>query len=345
MSRHEELCGRLHDESVSQFLRAMVIDPHVRAEFRTNPDLRGALLRPARRYVVGQTATEAAERVDEFAAHGYGISLEYMGGEENTEPARIEHATRELVAAGALLGQRAVRGNICFDLSTIGLSVSADLARGNLESVLCAAAAMDNQVVVSIENSAKTDAILEVCGALAPRHSNLGITLQAYLKRTPDDLARIRELGGPIRLVKGAYREDAAIAYARGDELNDIYVDLLCRLGDAGHRVLAATHDATLLRRLTESYAPGAITFEMLRGVQPHRLRSLKEDGHAVSIYLAYGPEWLIHFGHRIAEFTPNLSLAVRDYFYPQAFDFPYFSPEQMADAPSSARCQCGARV
>ena len=158
---------------------------------------------------------------------------------------------------------------------------------------------------------------------------NVGITLQAYLERTLDDIQALGNYtSGRVRLVKGVYDEEEAMS--RSIALNRHYLACIYALVEQGKKVNAATHDIALLDEIEkDAKICGAdITFEMLHGITPKHLHRIKAKGFSSAIYIAFGKEWYVHFLHRLAEHPPNILLAAEDICSPQggnAIQHPYF--------------------
>jgi len=150
------------------------------------------------------------------------------------------------------------------------------------------------------------------------RFENVGITLQAYLRRTPSDLEVALARPGKVRLVKGAFEEPAELATARGADLDATYRSLLDRLLLARHPVSVSTHDGEILEHAHRFVAQNAldadpVEFEMLQGVREGRLEGMRQLGYRTRVYLPYGTEWYLYLCHRLAEHPPNILRAVSD--------------------------------
>ena len=147
-----------------------------------------------------------------------------------------------------------------------------------------------------MEESTKTDQILEVYKRAAVRHRNIGITLQAHLLRSEQDLQDLLHYPGRIRLVKGAYQEPEELALPRSKQLDERYVQLVDEIVRAGHPISIASHDAGIIKLIRNcGYRKSAnIEFEMLYGIQGELLKSLKNDGYQAKVYLTYGTEWYL---------------------------------------------------
>jgi proline dehydrogenase len=292
-------------------LRALAANPACRTAFAEPDALLRTLLAPAaRRYVAAANADELLDRAATLEAKGYRVSVEAVG-EEITDPGEIEDVVTGYID---LVRRSATPVQLGFDLSNVGLLLSAELALENTARILTAAAAHGSDVVISMERSGFVDAVLGVFTKLAEHHTNVGITVQAHLHRTAADLPAILATGAKIRLVKGVYVEPADIALPRGAELDARYLDVARQAIDAGARVALATHDAVLLARAAETgVLAGAAEIEMLHGVCPELLRAHHEAGHTCRVYLTYGENWWLHLLHRVAEHPPMAITALAD--------------------------------
>lgn len=305
-------------------LKRLALDTRCREAFLQSPLLAEVLAGPASRYILADRQAELADKLNILADKGYLLGLEYVG-EEVSAPDEVEAIVAEYLqlieGAEAFSLWRPVQ--LGFDLSNVGLLISRELAVQNAARILKAAAAKEIRVVLSMERSSMVDSILSIFFELAPMHANLGITLQAHLHRTAVDLERVLPFGRKIRLVKGVYREPADVALPRGAELDERYLGLLERILSSGTEVAVATQDGGLIQRIRASgLARGVTEFEMLHGVQPEVLKSLKEAGLPCRIAAVYGVNWYLHFLHRLAEYPPNLFVALADLHQPERIRF-----------------------
>lgn len=309
------------EQRVAAALRRLARRQDTKHALLEHPALYGILRRAAARYVAGETREEALAVAARLAARGHRATIDFMG-EDVTDAALARAATDEFLALATTLGPAssgdlASRCSLSLDLSHVGLAVPGAgerLAREHLGEIARAASDVGREVIISMEDSARTDAILDIHASAAERFPDVGITLQASLRRTPADLARVRRYLGRVRLVKGAYAEPADRALGRGPDLDAAYLALARHLVDAaadGHRCSIATHHQPLLDALVaHAGAPGdgeALQFEMLQGVMPERLDALAASGFATRTYLVYGREWYLYLCHRLAEHPPSL--------------------------------------
>jgi proline dehydrogenase len=174
---------------------------------------------------------------------------------------------------------------------------------------------------LDMEGSAYTDATIDLAGALMARHDRVGVALQAYLRRSADDVRRLLPLRPAIRLVKGAYDEPTVIAYRTSAEVDASYVALAVILaGPAARgeaRLALGTHDTRLVELIrTTAEAQGvprsALEVHMLYGIRERELGRLRDEGHPAFSLIAYGPAWYRWYMRRLAERPANVAFALR---------------------------------
>lgn len=308
----------IDEQGTAEVLRTIARDERIKQAVLQSGSLYALLLAAAKRYVTGEKREDALAVAEELEAKGYRLSVEYIG-ENTSEAVACEQAKNEFIALIEGCSARQSPVGISFDLSHVGLSVSEELAFAHVEEMADEAARRGHQVMISMEESAKTEAILAVYERLAQRHENIGITIQAHLHRSVEDVERALALPGKIRLVKGAFKEPQEIALARSAELNERYLQLAGMCMQAGHSCAFATHDQAIVDELLEreylTQPHGEL--ELLYGVRPKLAQSMRQKGVPVRLYLTYGTEWYLYLCHRLAEYPPNVHKAIADMFDP----------------------------
>ncbi|HEY3110695.1 MAG TPA: proline dehydrogenase family protein, partial [Chloroflexota bacterium] len=161
--------------------------------------------------------------------------------------------------------------------------------------------------------SAYTARTLDLFRQLRARHRNVGIVLQAYLRRTGADLEEMIRLRARVRLCKGAYDEPPELAFPSKAEVDANYVRLAERLLAEGDYPALATHDAAIIRQiLALAPPPERFEFQMLYGVRGDLQDELVRRGQNVRIYVPYGRSWYPYFMRRLAERPANLAFFLR---------------------------------
>ena len=245
-----------------------------------NPSLRehlprlGFARRAVRRFMPGEDAEAAIGAAAALAASGQGIVFTRLG--ENL----VALAEADEVAAHyrALLDRStslARRPELSVKPTQLGLDIDAEACFRHLDALAGAAADAETWLWLDMEGSAYVDATIDLYERLRRAHPNVGICLQAYLKRTPKDLRRLLPLEPAVRIVKGAYDEPAAIAYRRRSDVDAAYQALALVLADAardGHaRCALGTHDSGLVERIATFAETAGVPRASARG--PHALR------------------------------------------------------------------------
>lgn len=307
-------------EQAAQALRKLALDEDAKALFCYDPIYQPFMQRVARRYVAGQTVNDALRRAQSISSRGHAVSIEYMG-ESVRDAAQADAETGVFLALIAALDARQQPSSISLDLSHVGLLVDPELGYRNLRRIAQAAASGGREVMISAEGSDRADAIHAVYARLheeAGLH-HVGITLQARLRRSETDLARLMAYPGRIRLVKGAFLEDESVAWPRnGAALRDAYMHFAHTLLGSGRLCSIATHDHAIQQELAGFVAQhgvphGTFEFESLIGLGTQQLDGLQRQGLPTREYAVFGEEVFLYVLNRIAEEPQRLLQALLD--------------------------------
>ncbi|MBL5768759.1 proline dehydrogenase family protein [Heyndrickxia sporothermodurans] len=298
----------------SNALKSIARNQEIKAYLQNSKELFPLLMKGANRFVSGTTRGEGMERVIELHNKGYQISLEFIG-ENTTSERECKSAKKEFEELIKELGAYHIKGTVSFDLSHIGMMISDSLAYSHLKELAKIAQENDIQLMISMEESQKTDKILSIYRDIAKFYANVGITLQVHLHRSLSDLKELLQMPGRIRLVKGAYQEPEGIFIPRSEELNKWYIEFVSMCVETNHPISIATHDENLLMELKEKgYLQSQnVEVEMLDGVRSDLLKILKEEDIQSKVYVTYGTEWYLYLVHRIAEYPPNIFTLISD--------------------------------
>lgn len=242
------------------------------------------------------------------------VSLDLLG-EVVLDRAMALAATDGYLACLDRIAEEGVEANISVKLSQLGLALDPVLAADSLDRLSARAADQGRTVTIDMEDSRFTSATVDLYASAQERHGNLGVCLQAALRRTPDDLQRLAPLGGHIRLCKGAYLEPPEIAHQSRSEVTAAFARLLEPL--MGHEEVVpaiATHDDRLIDLAVRHSRrrSGPWELQMLYGVRPHLQETLVSAGHPLRIYVPYGSQWYAYLTRRLAERPANLVFFLR---------------------------------
>ena len=266
------------------------------------------------RFVAGETLEQAITAAVALNHKGATVSLDHLG-EHVSERAQAEAARDDYLACLDAIGEHSIDGNISVKLSQLGMGFDNELAAESLDALARRAASVDTSVTVDMEESAVTDLTIELYRTAQAEHGNLGLAVQAYLHRTPQDLDALMPLGGHIRLCKGAYAEPSEVAVQSGDEV-DAAFDRLTHLlmGDDAVIPAIASHDTDRLDVVAGLAAQrsGPYEYQMLYGVRTALQDQMLADGDPLRIYVPYGIAWYPYLTRRMAERPSNLTFFMR---------------------------------
>jgi proline dehydrogenase len=296
-------------------LKTVARDEKVKSYIQESTELYPLFLRAAKRYIAGERREEAVYKAKKLLAKGHLVSLEYIGENMRNEEECLR-AKEEFSALIKEVGANSSSSTISLDLSHIGLSVDKELAYQHLKQLINEAKTYDLTLMISMEESTKTTQILDIYKRSLEEHGlNLGITIQAHLNRSVQDIKDLIQYPGKIRLVKGAFQEPKEIAIPRSEELNKRYLMLLEQLIAGEKSVSVATHDKAIIQEIKKQGYLGCqdVEVEMLYGVQPELLKQLRDQNYKTRVYLTYGKEWYLYVCHRLAEYPPNIYQAITD--------------------------------
>ena len=271
----------------------------------------------ASRFIAGETIEAAIDASRRLQSQGFQITLDYLGESVMTlEAAAV--ATREYERMIGIIQGAGIERNISLKLTQLGIDVDRATCVDNLRRILEPAARHEFFVRIDMENSPYTERTLEIFETLwDQQYRHLGVALQAYLYRTEADVRRMNELGARVRLVKGAYKERASVAYQQNGEVNSAFVRLARVLLDEGTYPALATHDPGVIDEVTAYAAAQGIArdrfeFQMLYGIRRDLQVSLLAAGHRMRVYVPFGREWFPYFMRRLGERPANVAFVLR---------------------------------
>jgi len=272
-----------------------------------------------RRFMPGETTDEAIAAARRLAGQGLPTMFTLLG-ENVTNLGAVRGVVDDYRTTYDRIMAEGLDTEISVKPSHLGVDLDPDAAMANLEELATVAAEHDNWLWLDMESAPYVDPTIELYRKLRAGHPNVGIALQAYLKRTADDVDALMPLDPTIRLVKGAYREPREIVFGSREVIDEAYRRLalliLARKGPVG-RLALGTHDVNLVRQI-RSDAHGREGFEvhMLYGIRSADQLRMAADGYRVRTLISYGTHWYPWYMRRIGEKPiENSLLALRNLF------------------------------
>jgi len=286
------------------------------------PAITGAITRRgmkygfAQRFVPGESLAEACAASRTLNGDGRAVSLNQLG-EYVSSAAEAEAARDSYLHILAALDENQLDGNISIKLTQLGLQLDADLCRSLAHSVAQAAAAQGRAIEMDMEGSADTEQTLAIYSDVQARHKNATVAIQAYLFRSAGDLAQLSAVQPRIRLVKGAYREPAAIAFQSKHDVDLNYCRLLDQLFASHTYVAIATQDPRMIgyaqaQAQKQDVPRERYEFQMMYGIRRDLQEALVREGYRVRIYLPFGEQWCPYFMRRLSERPANCWFVLR---------------------------------
>jgi proline dehydrogenase len=298
-------------------LRRIALNEEIKAYVLQHEPLYQTFLRVAARFIGGETLTQCIEVAKSLNHAGFAVTVDYMG--ESTRDAAIADGARgEFLEVINAISKEGLDASVSLDLSHIGMAVDAKSAYKRAQVLVETAKRLGREVMISMEGANRTSLILEIYYRLCEGFDNVGITLQAYLYRTPNDIQAALLRPGKIRLVKGAYDEPSTVAMSRGRELDTTFCHLMESILRSGQSCSIATHDKSILDRADDFIQANKINrdkveFEMLHGVTPNLLEDMRDRAYRTRVFLPYGREWYLYLCNRLSEHPPNIYQAIVD--------------------------------
>ena len=277
--------------------------------------------RAVRRFMPGEKPDEALDAAAKLTATGTAILFTRLG--ENLK--RIEDADRTADEYTRLMTDAHARGidaEASVKLTQLGFDIDVERTLYHCQRLADQAAAQGKILWVDMEGSEYTEATIAFYERLKSTHTNSGICLQSYLKRTYTDIERLLPIGLKVRLVKGAYAEPEEIAYQSRKEVDANYLALVASMlaaKKAGTDVFIGlgTHDVELVRLVADhaqsiGLSKADFDVEMLYGIRSDQQKKLAAAGFKVRVLIAYGDYWYPWYMRRLAERPANVVFALR---------------------------------
>jgi len=265
----------------------------------------------AGKWIAGPSISDALRRAEHLNKLGIHAIINYLG-EELTSEKEVEDAVEKYVSIIRDIKNNGLDASISVKITQLGLRIRKELAYKNYDKL--AEYAHKNKVFLWLDMEA-SDTVDETINAYK-RHvakGNVGIAIQAYLRRSANDIKELAKRNGVVRLVKGAYSEKREIAFQRKEEINKNYERLMLYLFKNARAFTLATHDRNMIEKgleLNKKYKK-EVTYAMLNGIRNDYARYLAEQGERVAIYIPFGLKWIDYAYRRMRE-RGHVSLIMR---------------------------------
>lgn len=271
------------------------------------------------RFVAGEDIEEAVAAIREINSKGSTASFDHLN-ESVANAAETQEEVREYLCVLDRIDATGIRSNVSIKLTQFGLKIDPELAYRNARTVVEDAARRGNFVRIDMEESAVTQLTIDIFKRLRAEFglNDVGIVLQSYLRRTFDDATELLKIPARIRICKGAYKEEADVAFPDKKDVDANYLRVTKLLLQSGTYHGIATHDAKMIAATAsfvkkENISKESFEFQMLYGVRRDLQEKLAKQGYNVRVYVPYGRHWYPYFMRRLAERPANVWFVLKN--------------------------------
>lgn len=260
----------------------------------------------SKKYIAGETLTAAIDFVKKLNSKGIYATMDVLGESVSTKSEAIESKKEALEVLDAIEKNK-LMANLSIKPTQMGLAIDEDFAYEQVLELVKRAAEFNNFVRIDMEDSPYTDKTINLYKRIYEQYKNVGIVIQAYMKRSLDDVLILNKIGTNYRLCKGIYVESSSIAYKNKQSIRDNYLKILDAIFKDGNYVGIATHDKPLIdaayKRIKEQNIPkDKFEFQMLLGVREDLRDKINSDGYKIRIYVPFGKDWYAYSVRRLKE-------------------------------------------
>lgn len=268
----------------------------------------------SRRWIVGETLSEALDVAKKLNLEGRLVTIDHLGEAVKTaEKAKSFANEYHLILSGIFY--KNLNSNVSLKLTQMGLDVDEDLCYDNVKEIVELAKFYNNFVRIDMEGSPHTQRTIDIFKKLRKDYDNVGIALQAYLRRTENDVDELLKLGANFRICKGAYDEPKNIAFPKKKDVDKNFIKISEKLLLSRTYQAFATQDEKIIDHIKNFARDKNFEFQMLYGVRRELQQKLVDEGYNLRVYVPYGERWFPYTMRRFAESWHNVWFVMKDVF------------------------------
>jgi proline dehydrogenase len=261
----------------------------------------------AKRYIAGTALPDGIRVVRDLNGKGMMATMDLLG-EDVTDASEANQVKNSISPILRAIKENELNSNMSIKPTQLGLKIDKELCFRNVKDIISEASRLGNFVRIDMEDATTTDDTIELYRRLRKEgFTNMGVVIQAYMRRSVSDVVALVKEGANFRLCKGIYNESPSIAYKGRQEIRDNYLRLLQIILEGGSYVGIATHDDFLLDGAVSMVQKLGLKqekyeFQMLLGVRERRRDQIVKDGHRLRVYVPYGEQWYAYSTRRLKE-------------------------------------------
>lgn len=265
----------------------------------------------SRKYIAGDTLEDGINTVKQLNSKGIYATLDVLGESIQNHQEAIKYKNDAIEVLEAIYKHK-LMANLSIKPTQMGLNIDTEFAYQQIKEIVIKAKEVESFVRIDMEDSSTTDKTFEVYKRIYQEYKNVGVVIQAYLKRSFDDVIALNQLGTNYRLCKGIYVEPANIAIKDRAAIRENFLKILKQMFIDGNYVGIATHDKYLI---DNSYLlakqlnipKDKFEFQMLLGVREDLRDKINKDGYKIRIYVPFGKDWYAYSIRRLKE-NPSIA-------------------------------------
>ena len=270
----------------------------------------------AARFVAGVDIDHAVAKIKEINDSGYVVTIDHLGELIDNEKEARESAD-ECIHAIEVIDEQKLDAQISLKLTSMGLDVSKELVMENMRKILNAGKNHNITVTIDMEDYERHRQTLDIFKELKGEYENLGTVIQAYLYETEDDIKELKEYNPYLRLVKGAYKEAARVAFPEKKDVDENYKKVIRMNLKNGNYIGVATHDDAIIAYVKQlekelNISRDKFEFQMLFGIRKDLQEKLMKEGYKMRVYVPYGNDWYAYNMRRLAERPANVLFVLK---------------------------------
>lgn len=273
----------------------------------------------ASRFVAGENLEKSAAAIRELNKKGLCVTVDHLGEFISTVEEANENRD-ECIRAIEIISEKELDAQLSLKLTSLGFDISDELIEDNMRQIMARATELGVFVTIDMEDEPRCEKTLQLFKRLKAEFGGIGTVIQSYLYRSEDDIMDLAPLKPNLRIVKGAYKEPATVAFPEKEDVDYNYLKLVKLHLANGNYAAVATHDDHMIDAIIEHAKVNGIAndqfeFQMLYGIRVERQLELVSQGYKVRVYVPYGRDWYGYFMRRLAERPANVAFVMKGMF------------------------------
>ncbi|MDF2903460.1 MAG: proline dehydrogenase [Bacillus sp. (in: firmicutes)] len=270
----------------------------------------------ASRFVAGESIGRAVHVIKELNQKGLMVTLDYLGEFVDNE-IEANDRVNNTIEAIETIGREGINSQLSLKMTSMGLDISEDIVLKNMRRILEVASRNDVFVTIDMEDFNRCQKTIDIFKILKSEYGHVGTVIQAYLFRSEFDIEDLNKFSPNLRLVKGAYKESAEVAFPEKKDVDENFKKIIKMHLLNGNYTAIATHDDAIIEYTKQIVGEYNIPneqfeFQMLYGIRPERQLKLVQEGYKMRVYVPYGTDWYGYFMRRLAERPANVAFVLK---------------------------------